>query len=96
MILSKKRITKVLISLGLCAGWSAPLLFAHPEDRFSCVEAHFIVAPVLARVTYDCMFKLNSGSEKYGLFMNSVNCFLLRPFFFKEIHKMLLIYEIFQ
>ena len=28
MILSKKRMTKALISLHGCAGWSAPLLFA--------------------------------------------------------------------
>ena len=30
MILSKKRITKALISLCGCAGWSAPSLFANP------------------------------------------------------------------
>ena len=35
MMLSKKRITKALISLRGCAGWSAPLMFADPEDRFS-------------------------------------------------------------
>ena len=33
-------ITKVLISLRQCAGWSASLLFANPEDRFSRIEAH--------------------------------------------------------
>ena len=42
MILFKKRITKALISLCGRAGWSAPLLFANPEDRFSRVEAHKI------------------------------------------------------
>ena len=31
MILSKKRITKALIRLRGCAGWSAPLLFANPR-----------------------------------------------------------------
>ena len=40
MILSKTRITKALIRLHGCAGWSAPVLFANPEDRFSRVEAH--------------------------------------------------------
>ena len=30
MILSKKRISKALIRLGGCAGWSAPVLFANP------------------------------------------------------------------
>ena len=39
MILTSKRITKALISLRVCAGWSAPLLLANPEDRFSRVEA---------------------------------------------------------
>ena len=34
MILSIKQITKVLISLHGCTGWSVPLLFTHPEDRF--------------------------------------------------------------
>ena len=37
MILSNKRITKVLTRLCGCAGWSAPLLFADSEDRFSHV-----------------------------------------------------------
>ena len=40
MVCSKMRITKALISLRGCAGWSAPLLFANSEDRFSHVEAH--------------------------------------------------------
>ena len=39
MVCSKKRITKALISLGGCPGWSAPLLFANTKDRFSHVEA---------------------------------------------------------
>ena len=38
MILSNKRKTKAMIRQGGCAGWSAPLLFANPEDRFSHVE----------------------------------------------------------
>ena len=37
---SNKRITKVLIRLCRCVGWSAPLLFTNPEDRFSRVETH--------------------------------------------------------
>ena len=35
----KKQITKVLTSLPRRAGWSAPLLFANTEDRFSHFEA---------------------------------------------------------
>ena len=39
MVLSNKRITKVLIRLRGCAGWSAPVLSANPGGRFSRVEA---------------------------------------------------------
>ena len=42
MILSNKRITKALIRQRGCAGWSAPLLFANPKDKFSCIEAHIV------------------------------------------------------
>ena len=41
MILSKKQVTKALIRLNGCAGWSAPLVFANPFDRFSRVEGPF-------------------------------------------------------
>ena len=43
MILSKTQITKGLISLCRCAGWSgrsALLLFTNLKHRFSCIEAH--------------------------------------------------------
>ena len=43
MILYNKQTLKVLIRLSGCAGWSAPLLFANPEDRFSHVEAHIFL-----------------------------------------------------
>ena len=33
MILSKRRITKVLIRLHKCPGWSAPLLFKNPRGH---------------------------------------------------------------
>ena len=44
MVLSKTRLTKALIRLRRCAGWSAPVLFANPEDRFYCVEDGSAVA----------------------------------------------------
>ena len=47
MVLSKKRITKALIRLHGCAGWSAPVLFANPEDRFSRGEAQITVVFLL-------------------------------------------------
>ena len=33
MVLSKKRMTKALIRLRECAGWSAPVLFANPRRQ---------------------------------------------------------------
>ena len=41
MILSIKRETWTQISLRGCAGWSAPFLFIHPEDRVARVETYF-------------------------------------------------------
>ena len=43
MILSRKRITKALISLRECAGWSAPLLFVCLFVRLVLNEASKIV-----------------------------------------------------
>ena len=37
------RVTKTGNSLCKCEGWSVPLLFANPEDRFSLVEAQIIL-----------------------------------------------------
>ena len=42
MILLKKRITKALIRLRGCAGWSASGLFANPQRQVSRVLAHII------------------------------------------------------
>ena len=39
MILFNQQITKMLISLRGCTGWSAPLLLESPKDKFSCIEA---------------------------------------------------------
>ena len=37
LIISKNRITKILINLRGCAGWSVPLLFANSRSQgFSC------------------------------------------------------------
>ena len=42
MILSSKQITKALISLRECAGWSAPLLFANHRRPVSRDEAQIM------------------------------------------------------
>ena len=47
MILSKKQITKVLISLRRWAGWSAALLFANPEERFFRIESRLIQTSII-------------------------------------------------
>ena len=52
MILSQKHITKVLIRMRGCAGWSAPLLFANPEDRFSPVKAIIIRLRIVHAIYY--------------------------------------------
>ena len=45
MILTSKRITKALIRLRGCAGWSLPL-FANAEEWFSRIEAQLVLATV--------------------------------------------------
>ena len=49
MIHSHKRITKALIRLHGCVGWSAHLLFANTEDRLSCVEVHMVFTIISAQ-----------------------------------------------
>ena len=63
MILSKKRITKVLIRLRGCAGWSAPLLFANPKDRFSRILAIYLVGHIKG------MFKLILDSDNVSMIL---------------------------
>ena len=43
MILSNKQKSKALIRLHGSAGWSAPLMFANTEDRFSRVVAQIMM-----------------------------------------------------
>ena len=47
MILSKKRITKVLTRLLGCTGWSAPVLFAKPRIQVFLRLGPFICSPSL-------------------------------------------------
>ena len=61
MILSNKGITKVLIRLGGCAGWSVPLLFAISKDWFSRVKAHMV------QEMWFEIFKKHSGCLGYPL-----------------------------
>ena len=54
MILSNKRITKVMIRLHECADWSAPVLFANPLRQVFCVEAHIIYSYYEGWSVYFC------------------------------------------
>ena len=62
-------ITKVRISLRRCPGWSAPLLFANPKDRFSRVEAYMIFKNPKEWVTflYHYIFRTQTQSS-FGFF----------------------------
>ena len=43
MILSEKRITKVLIRLCGCAGWSAPVLFTNPQRQVFSRQGPYVL-----------------------------------------------------
>ena len=44
MVLYLKRITKALIRLRVCAGWSAPVLFANPRRQVFSRRGPFIIS----------------------------------------------------
>ena len=46
MILLKKQITKLLMTLRVCTGWSAPLLYKSPKTVFSvAVQLIYVILP---------------------------------------------------
>ena len=59
VILSSKRLTKALIRMCRCAGWSASLLFPNTEDRFSRVKAHLIACN---KIRVSCNYAQKSKS----------------------------------
>ena len=53
IILSNKRITKALIRLRGCAGWSAPLLFAYPRKQvFTRQGPHGLLVLFIAQIFF--------------------------------------------
>ena len=74
MILSNTRITKALIRLRGCAGWSAPLLFANSEDRFCRVEAKLCSTGV-QHLRSELTVNINLAPDAYPSRLRS-------PFFF--------------
>ena len=89
-ILSIKRITKAVIRLHRCAGWSASVLSQTPKDRFSRVEAHIIFElsfPLCMLGKFACFygffFKINLFRKKIPRntirLSNSLNSYQARP-----------------
>ena len=66
MILSKKRISKALIRLRGCAGWSAPVLFATPRRQVFSRQG-----PLYKLSVYNEMLNeiLNSNANYAGFFV---------------------------
>ena len=60
MVLSKKRITKALIRLSGCAGWSAPVLFASPRRQVFSRRGP-IMAVLVLLFTLDVLRDISSG-----------------------------------
>ena len=72
------QITKALISLCACTGWSAPLLFANDEDRFS----HMITETIILEnmVTTHHGYKDNLLVNTILLRYTHLYCFSKIPF----------------
>ena len=70
IILSRQRTTKALIKLCGCAGWSAPLLFAHGKSRFSHDEAQIcfllFTDPESVARDFFCFMAKNTLFSFYG------------------------------
>ena len=97
MILSNKRITKRLIRLCGCAGWSASMFFTNTEDRFSRVEAHIMSEKQLRSTTQTKhlgIIHIGGPEVRYGKYSKISNTFLFlfsdkMLVFRARIHKML-------
>ena len=72
MILSNKQITKVLIRLRGCAGWSAPVLFANPRRQVLSRGDPFLPCPQY-NVFHDVMPKGNKA-WRYNLVKRQKFC----------------------
>ena len=54
MILSKKQITRALISMRGCTGWSAPFLFPNHQRQVSRVMAHMDTGSFVKKISITC------------------------------------------
>ena len=100
MILSKRRITRGLIRLRRCAGWSAPVLFANPRRQVfsqrglygrptsrSCKLAKktLLFCPLKCAIILTCSPPITNGSHE----RNSFNRRLLKWFLTGQKIKLL-------
>ena len=87
MILSKKRITKALIRLLRCAGWSAPVLFANPRRQVFSRRGPYIAHMLLflehgskSRCWCKCTESILSNEEpQYGAVFTGVSSYQYLP-----------------
>ena len=63
---SRQRITKALIRLHGCAGWSAPLLFTYSINRFSHYMAHMHLASLFGDLGTQCRPRLYATERARG------------------------------
>ena len=80
IILSKKRITKAMVRLRRCAGWSALVLFANPRRQvffsrgpYNLISKHSLIS----FVGYLPLYKLLFFSLSSGLFHYLYNRFII-------------------
>ena len=74
IILSKQWITKALIRLRGCAGWSAPLLFAYDKNRFS-----HGVAQMKALIAVSLLLWWSNINIRHCLFISQVRATSHKP-----------------
>ena len=79
MVLSKKRITKALIRLRGCGGWSAPVLFASPGRQVFSRRGPY------SKIGYDALqIANNKGTDQTALvctFLFACNIIRFVPYF---------------
>ena len=75
MILSNKRITKALIRLRVCAGWSAPLLFATLRRQVFLCQGPYITTQGIFYPSLGVEFQPHSQSKVVTLFSQIHVCF---------------------
>ena len=84
MILSSKRITKALISLRGCPGWSAPLLFANPRRQVLSHQGPYGLKIILAYSHVNDVIILPCGLRSFYHEVCLISLKALRNFILKH------------